>query len=563
MRPPYGSSFPNVIPTEEELKARYNSFEERKRDIDYAQSEIWFSVIGGGDFARYVIGTNSGHFEWSNRRLDESEQPTRKEQFEAFKATLTVKQQTALERYQSLLDNIAFYRRLEPSRRKEYFSSEFTDEQLDAAIVDAENRLRKQLGKRKSTNLTSDIIHYLHNPHEDELAFDISLAQRWILQRVFDLGWTVDRFGKFDRYVNSNDARKPERIGKKYQWIAYHEFLAHVADNFVFRGDGWRRPEGKSYDGPWQDMYIRDIDPSWILPNTQETTSLYGFSPTWWAPVSKDWDADLPNHDWIPKHDDLPAIEPLIAVSNPDDNSQWLTLEGSYRWEHPEGDSDDEYHYPRRTAHYSLQGYLLQKMHADALYEWMKTQWRATRGFRLPDSHPLYRVFLGEFFWAPAFLYHYVPYHHHDDWVGGEPDDTIPHPLLVTTDQYTQEGNSFDCSIEETVHVYLPCKRIADMMGLRWNGIEGQFIDAQGRLIAIDPSVHSKGPGALLIRREPFLAYLEENGLEILWVITGEKLIITGNALGDKDWVGRLNILGVYRLNGITVQGELLTNVSD
>jgi hypothetical protein len=110
----------------------------------------------------------------------------------------------------------------------------------------------------------------------------------------------------------------------------------------------------------------------------------------------------------------------------------------------------------------------------------MKTQWRAMMGFSLPDSDPTYRVFLGEFFWAPAF----------------------------------------------------------------------------------DPSVTSTGPGALLINREVFLKHLHEQGYTLLWVVTGEKLIITGGIPGD-GWPGRVNILGVYRVQQDNIHGELYTTLSE
>jgi hypothetical protein len=89
VRPPYNSTFPDDIPTEEELKTQYYNFNTVKQDIDYAQSAIWLSVMYGGDFARYVIGTNGGSFEWSSRRLGVPPKPTRKEQYEAFVETLT------------------------------------------------------------------------------------------------------------------------------------------------------------------------------------------------------------------------------------------------------------------------------------------------------------------------------------------------------------------------------------------------------------------------------------------------------------------------------------------
>ena len=48
VRPPYNSTFPDDIPAEEELKAKYDNFDTAKRDTDYAQSTIWLSVMDEG-----------------------------------------------------------------------------------------------------------------------------------------------------------------------------------------------------------------------------------------------------------------------------------------------------------------------------------------------------------------------------------------------------------------------------------------------------------------------------------------------------------------------------------
>jgi len=99
-------------------------------------------------------------------------------------------------------------------------------------------------------------------------------------------------------------------------------------------------------------------------------------------------------------------------------------------------------------------------------------------------------------------------------------------------------------------------------MNLRWRGIEGHFYDAAGNLVAFDPSVSATGPGALLVNRELFLKHLDEQGCTLLWVVTGEKVIITGNVPGGDDWPGRLNILGVFRMQGGEIRGELSTRLS-
>ncbi len=94
--------------------------------------------------------------------------------------------------------------------------------------------------------------------------FNLSLIQRYVLWRVFDLGWTTERFSEFDQFVrrqsHGREESKPERIGKKYQWIAYHEILAYIADHYQYR-ERYREDEGgQAYEGPWQE-YLRDIEP--------------------------------------------------------------------------------------------------------------------------------------------------------------------------------------------------------------------------------------------------------------------------------------------------------------
>ena len=97
---------------------------------------------------------------------------------------------------------------------------------------------------------------------------------------MLDLGWTVERFGQFDfninRYSNyGREAKKPERMGKKYQWIAYHEFLARISDNFEFKVDPWSDKPGK-FEGPWQ-LFVRDIDPSCLLKKKPLPQAVRGF----------------------------------------------------------------------------------------------------------------------------------------------------------------------------------------------------------------------------------------------------------------------------------------------
>ena len=66
---------------------------------------------------------------------------------------------------------------------------------------------------------------------EGPAQFSRKWAQRWVCKRAYEFGWTEERFSRFDGSHQVRDGRyrgkqEIERIGKKYQWLAFHELLA-------------------------------------------------------------------------------------------------------------------------------------------------------------------------------------------------------------------------------------------------------------------------------------------------------------------------------------------------
>jgi len=546
IRPPYKSEWPSFeIPTEGELK-KYGEWKEGMPDEERARINLYSSVMGFGDFARYIIGTNSNFFEWSSHRLNEPRKTSRKEIYENFAQSLTSRQERAWKQYLTTRMNVDIREFSDLSKIIEIFKSEI-DEELDTDIEKSEQSLRKTLDKKKLKIFENIIIPYLNDPQKDEYLFDLSIAQRWIFQKVLDLGWTVKRFGRFDRdvarYSNyGRSAYKPERIGKKYQWIAYHEFLARISDNFEFRDERQSyRPD--KYNGPWQ-MFVRDIDPSFALKKIEQE-AWQPNTNTWWFPSSYNaWDSEPDDLAWLKSSEDLPKIVPLIEVTNPNDGSKWLVLEAFYRWEQPTPPEEERFEIPRRDIWYMIKSYIVKTSDLNELFEWVKKQNFISNW--MPKSRDLHRVFLGEFFCSPAYEHHCTPYYEYEGWTRGD-DLIIPKEVLVTAEQYLWEYGSYDCSIDKTIEIYLPAKWLAEFFSLRWNGVEGQFFDNEHKLIAFDPSVRNVGPGALLLNRNG-LRSLNENGYDILWIITGKKDTIGGPMMPD-EWKGLLEISGVYRLH--------------
>ena len=87
----------------------------------------------------------------------------------------------------------------------------------------------------------------------DHPTLDRAAIERYVLHRVFDLGWTPELFGRADRRHDVDAiglSPGTESIGRKYQWIAYREVLALVADHFQYREYPAGEERAHRYQGP-------------------------------------------------------------------------------------------------------------------------------------------------------------------------------------------------------------------------------------------------------------------------------------------------------------------------
>ncbi len=559
IRPPYKSDYPTNIPTEDELKS-FGKWEKGMPDEEWSRVHLYDSVMSElGDFSRYIIGERFGSFEWSARRLGEPRRPSRKEIYEKFIENLTSRQRKTWEAYDNTRRNVEIYHRLDLEKRRELFKRDYTEYELKTAVKEIELIFKGSLRKKKLKIYMDYIKPFLDDPRQFqyEYSFDMNTAKRWILKKVIEMGWTVKRFGRFDRYLTysgsyGRSGDKPERIGKKYQWIAYHEFLARVADNYEFRGDSWSQKQQR-YQGPWQ-KYLRDIDPSCILKKTHKETGDAKTNTWWFDSRYNEWSQEADNDKWLRKTEDLPNVEPLIEVTNPKDSSKWLVLDGYYQWEEQAPPEEERYEKPRGQIGYIIGSYIVKKRDIEELFKWAQHQ--CFFGRWMPESRELDHAYLGEFYWAPAYNYQRSIYTY-GNWTRGY-DNRIPKVVLLTTEEYYQEGGGYDCSIESSIRIRMPCKQLIDGLKLRWNGVEGHFFDERGNLIAFDPSVQTTGPGVLVIKKDAILKYLNDNGLSILWTVVGEKYLL-GGRLSQEEYLGRLVISGAYTIKKGKLEGKLNT----
>ena len=572
IRPPYKSTWPK-IPTEKDIKALRPNWSRGSHDsgeLEWARNQIGSSVMGD-DFARYVIGTNSSHIDWLSLRLEDppwKPPPRAKDLLRSLVGEFSSDERTAWKEFEAAdqayaqelrslsADGLAergnngesrnldvskpeaLAQDAEEARSPERAAREAKREHASVALVTAlsdehRQRLAKILSARK-------------NEHESRRPprFDLHEIQRYVLWRVFDLGWTTKRFGRFDRFSIAylgRDASKAERIGKKYQWIAYHEIMALISDHYQYR-EWFREEEGdQAYEGPWQG-HFRDIDPSCTLRAVPGGTSWSGHPDSWWAPTGYDsWgDPDRPRN-WVLNTNDLPKVEDLLVVTKPSDGSRWANCQGTFAWDQRPPVDRESTDVERRELRYVCTGYLVREDDAEAYMQWAKGSDFA--GCRMPEATTVYRMFLGEHAWAPASHYFLQSYYGDDGWV--QPTENCPVKLRPMTREYLRERGGFDCSIDEGYTIDLPNVDLVSGLGIRWNAHGADFKDHADRVVAQDPTVHSEGPSAMLFREDSLREFLAREELTICWAIRGEKRVISPG-FGTGPFYPWLHLFGAY-----------------
>jgi len=556
INPPYKSTWPKRVPSEEDLKKKYypeDFFKDKTKDRGFL--DIWSSVMSFGDFARYVIGTNSNMCKWSGRKLKLPE-PNRKKLLEKFKEQLSTKQKELLGKATNpifgidLSEMFKYIKVFDPNTEKKLGEEEIKQQKIEENKKQQKAfiKFEKSLEEVKRSYFKKEIKPFLddHGGVNDPLEnFDLGIAQRWIFNRVVELRYDPKLHGEFDKFVNYNRAdraaHKTERIGKKYQWIAYHEFMALVSDHFEFKGDSWSNLE-EDYKGPWN-PYIRDIDPSFIIQNDSHINQSTTFSQ-WKSKLGHydAWQKKKTDVDWIKTNDDLPNPKNMIQILD-DNKKEWLMLEGFVKWEERTPPEYKKYDIPVREVWYMIKSYIVESNDIKKFYEWTKKQ--NFMGRWMPESNSFYEIFLGEY---PNSVASEDLRGDYNIWTkSGRGSKDLQIPVVVTDDSYLNEF-TLDCSYNGSISVKLPCKWLVNKMKLHHKYLDGRFYDKKNNLITIATSVFEESfPSALLIDKKALIEFLDKNRYAIFWTLLGEKQLI-GRSLSREDFAGRLEISGAYTL---------------
>lgn len=556
--PPYASDWPR-IPTESEIDAIAPTWTgDTSKAFSWGHRRIRSSVMDD-DFGRYVIGTNSWSTNWLSLRLDEPQWMSLDLRVQRAVSTLTDAEHEGWELFQKVARSVSMERFSGRWEKRQAGDEEPDDEEArspsktEQMLIRIRSLLLDMLGKERGA-IFSPLMDAITSDSSMRLPpkFDLKLVQRYVVGRVFELGWTSERFEQFDSHLENSgrDAAKPERIGKKYQWIAYHEMLAFMADHYQHAAEPRSKEIGTVYQGSWQDD-VRDIDPSNVTraPAYDEDNELPPFA--FWVPSSmRDWHAGLAAKSWAQIINDIPQPKDLLFSRDEPSQSEWVNLHTFIKWTMPRPAYEDSFRDGRREVWMHADGALVRRGDVSKLKRKEIARDIARRGIH---GSGLHEIFLGEIGWSEASTFFDDPYYSHLGWAGEIDSDVIA--AIATSQGYTRERGSFDCSVTtETISLRVPTDRMLAFLKAQWSGVSATYVDGAGTVVAFDPAANVPGPSAFLVRRENLQEVLQTHDLAVCWAVQGEKI----DAKGSPDYRvnARRPFHGLFIWDGVKMIGN-------
>ena len=395
---------------------------------------------------------------------------------------------------------------------------------------------------------------------------DIENLYHYAMQYIRDtLEYKDDYFKNDDpspygRLYSRHDDKKTERIGKKYQWIAFWNILARVSDTHLLKNyDEAPSP----YTGPWN-MYIRDFDP------TLNQNNLISFDkPEIMVPeyanqfIVSNKDEDI--EEWVNNDSELFNSFPNNILIRDNNNIEWISLhiykklkskQKHYETFGSVTDMGNQWIWAIAT------GYLVDKddfcdvkkeLESSNLYD-----------YRLQDANCHTEIFNREYPWAKSFVE--VEGNPLIDLLVDSGETRIVKEIGIELDkEKLEEGileyieipieriehiekviarymvsytstvweSTYDASQSESTRIDHPCMDIVSKLHLKQKDIDGSYYSENNELVAFEHKIDDENE-YLLIRKDYIEKYLSENHLVLFWTLFGEKQFFLGD--NNQKW---------------------------
>ncbi|WP_252225499.1 hypothetical protein [Clostridium sp. ZBS2] len=543
-RPPYKSKWPldNSLPSEIE-KICGNDY------------EIKNSVQGFiDDFGRYVL--NKVEY-WTATSISDKKAKSVIELKYEFAKTLP---EDLKDKYIKMLDE----ENKEIDNEEEFDLETFLESFSEVKLIEKQNNIESD--QKEKDNLIEEIklrlgekelekFKWICNQGRSDRAvmFSRDLACRWVIKRVYELGWSSKLFEDFERMYCNNYYRTggsiTERIGKKYEWIAYYELLARLADNLMFGDRGYCDVDDSKFYGPWQ-IDTREMDPTfWFKGNTDDIC--YDDSKIrWWRPYQ--FNVEIYNLEeqikWLWNEEDLPDFNNIIHMEDYK-SEEWLNLRTFCDWKMKGNKKDKILGEP--NLWYRINTCVMKREDLNKAKKSIINKSLCSPDIiNVPDSHN--QQFLGEYPWHPC-------YDDLNEWIGVEEWEDLKFHCKyhIPVFEYHWSTENFSHARSEHNNFYMPSKKILNDMNLNKDINNPSYWYKDSKLIFMDPVFEYNTQPCALIKKDIMCQWLNENDYVLLWLIGGEKQLFSIDV--DKFY-GRLVYSAFYFMDGSgEIKGEIWT----
>ncbi|OHE08283.1 MAG: hypothetical protein A2329_01460 [Sulfurimonas sp. RIFOXYB2_FULL_37_5] len=213
-----------------------------------------------------------------------------------------------------------------------------------------------------------------------------------------------------------------------------------------------------------------------------------------------------------------------------------------------------------RNLYYHIDAFVIEKNSVNNLVEWAKNSNLYGRDTKIPESIHFSKPYLREYPNSKAYDYIDMDYYGQTTW------QTINGTLfniLLTSTAYSNEGKSYDKSVNESIEITLPNKWFIEQMKLKQTLNDGEWINPNGQVIFFDSTVKSccvsqdNENSVLLANKNLFVEFLEKENLTLFWIMWGEKQVRnTDINYNEKDFLGIAEIQSISYCDGSKIIDE-------
>jgi hypothetical protein len=543
-KPPYASESISAWPSLEEIAPQRDS-----------ANSIFSSVVGfigerfdrkapmmAGDFGRYTMGGIDNNF--SEVARGETPPLARKDEIKLFWSkvdaigTRASDVHAELTRLSKRQEKARLSDLLKSLGRDEVLSTDDDDEAVvgdvtEASSIEAESSLLALLSPELRQEY--ERLQPLNRFGESGVPrFSLLKGQCWVFKRTLELGWQQSLHENIEknhlRYSRGRHDHKIERIGKKYQHIAFGELIGYLADYHWYL-DWNEEPRVLTL---LEDFKRSDIDPTYLGGSFSKPAETY--SPGAIRVPEMAFVADIPesNIAWTKTLDDIPDPVQFLVQSGEDGHRWYLQHSFCRSQDYMKGFESSE---PFRSAQYGIELILVEEAEVD------KLQSLTTEGI----NHESHDVF--ENSWSSPSLFGQRSFTHQ----ASKPAFSLSYraadfKFARITETCSPKYGEFDQSgISDETDFSTPHPALLAELKLRpKDGWSRFFVTVDGNPAFSDnPSFLA---GVTVVRQDLIERFAKNHGLKVVWRVWVEKDggLGTNHGSGRFEKFSRQDFIGFY-----------------